>query len=107
MFQSIRYTNEKWKKGDPYHYQLEDSDFISTGMILIGDATGFPYAQIVVKEYSERNLNVAANLIKLMVWIRDRGGSTLAEQVKYMEYCQPAFFTPELKLQLQKYLIIV
>jgi hypothetical protein len=119
MFQSIEYRcylgYDDATKLYSYEYELIDSDF-SCVVIAVGLAAGIvagvEVAGAVIQEYSKRNLNsstscnVAANLIRYFRFYEKEYGYSIAEQIEWAEKRQP-LFTPELKTELDKYLILL
>ena len=92
-----------------YEYELTDSEF---GAVLVagaddgvGAATGAGVAA-VISEYSKRNLNVAANLVKLLLLCKQRYDWEIATQIKWWQLYQP-LFTAELKAELDKYIALL
>jgi hypothetical protein len=105
MFQSLTLTkyfgyNEKAKL-HLYEYEIMDSDFSCIAVAPAGAAGG-----VVIQEYSKRNLNVAANLIKFFLYHQKKYGYSIAKQIEWAERYQP-LFTPELKADLNKYLLLL
>jgi hypothetical protein len=109
VFQSITYTRNlgynATTKLYSYEFELVDSDF---GKVVVGaGAVGVAVASAsaVMQEYSKRNLNVAANLIRYFKYQEKKCGWSIAGQIFWAEQYQP-LFTPQLKQELQKYLIL-
>ena len=100
MFQSIEYIKDLGRnattKFHEYEYKLVDSDFSC-------NAVGIAQASAVIREYSKRKLNVAANLVKYFKYYEKRYDWSIASQIAWAEK-QPLLFTPEIKADLQKYL---
>ena len=85
-------------------YELIDSEF---GCIKgVCGATSWKTAGVIIIEYSKRNLNVAANLVKLLVLHKEKIGWSFEQQIKWWTLAQP-LFTPELQTELDKYLLLV
>ena len=73
---------------------------------LTANATSGGTAGAVINEYSKRNLNVAANLVKLLAIHKVAVGWSFEQQIKWWTLDQP-LFTPELKAELDKYLALI
>jgi hypothetical protein len=109
MFQSIEYIrylgyNAATKQYE-YEFELIDSDFSCIGVTCAG-VVPRPGAGAVIQEYSKRKINVAANLIRYFRFYEKEYGYSIAEQIAWAEKNCP-LFTPELKANLQKYLILL
>jgi len=62
-------------------------------------------AGVLIKEYSKRNLNVAANLAKLFLLLAEKHNFTIEEQIRWCEgYNLPSF--KQYKEEMQKYLVL-
>jgi hypothetical protein len=116
MFQSIKYIRalgyNAATKLHSYEYELIDSDF-SCVVVVAGareflgmDVLFVAYAGAVIKEYSKRKLNIAANLIRFFRFYKKKWSYSMIQQIAWAEKYQPAF-TPKLKAELDKYLILV
>ena len=111
MFQSIQWPSilAGTVKGEESRceYRLTDSEFGTVSVVILASYSTFPNA--VIKAYSERQLNVAANLARYFQWyeIEYRDESSVAEQIKRLEEYHPSYFTPELKGQVEKYLVLL
>jgi hypothetical protein len=110
MFQSIKYTKYLGYSRRPYghdeaEYELKDSNF---SCVVVDDArASWPVlTDIVIKEYSKRNLNVATNLIRYFRFYEKRYGYSIAGQIEWAERYQP-LFTPQIKADLTKYLTLI
>jgi len=93
-------------------FELTDSEFRTVVVLgsVRGDAgwRGLLLADvgIIISEYSKRNLNVAANLIKLIISYKEKYNWSINAQLNcYREY-QP-LFTKEIEEELQKYLTLI
>ena len=89
-------------------YELTDSEFGSVagvGTGLDGPVGVAGVVGAVIAEYGKRNLNVAANLIKLLLLYKRRNGWEIASQIGWWQEYQP-LFTPELKAEVDKYLVL-
>lgn len=93
-----------------YEYELTDSEFVA--VLVAGARSGLaprahwgPGVAAVISEYSKRNLNVAANLIKLLLLNKQRYGWEIATQIKWWQMYQP-LFTPQIKAELDKCLVL-
>jgi hypothetical protein len=122
MFQSIEYKRylgpDSITKLNSYEYELIDSDFscvvaVSAGASSAPSTPPFPDAATestaggaVIQEYSKRNLNVASNLVRFFKWYENGYGYSIAEQITWAEQYQHQF-TPELKADLDKYLVLL
>ena len=96
MFQSIK----DW-------HDLIDSDFIVP--LSLSDIGANYYNAIigrVIQEYSERKLNVAANIALCFQWYQKTYNYPVAWQLVRAEQEQ-MLFTPELKADLQKYIVLL
>jgi hypothetical protein len=60
----------------------------------------------VIQEYTKRNLNVAKNLLLYFQWYEKETGWSIAKQIKWAEKYQP-LFTPQVKADLNKYLLLL
>ena len=116
MFQSIQWPSilAGTVKGEESRceYRLTDSEFGTVSVILLASYSTFSNA--VIKAYSERQLNVAANLARYFQWYEieyhdesPNGMSSVAEQIKRLEEYHPSYFTPELREQVKKYLVLL
>jgi hypothetical protein len=115
MFQSIEYKRyfgyNVATKLYEYEYELIDSDFSCVASAgANADLASVDLASVVagavIKEYSKRNLNVAANLVRCFCFCEKKYGWTIAEQIVWAEQYQP-LFTPKLKVELDKYMVLV
>jgi hypothetical protein len=111
MFQSIKHKcylgyNAATKLYEN-EFELIDSDF-SCAVCPYETAvpTAVAVGGIVIQEYSKRNLNVAANLIRCFKYQEKKYGSSIATQIVWAERYQHQF-TPEIKAELDKYLAII
>src|SRR5580692_3077908 len=87
-------TNECW-------YELEDDEF---GTIRIKDSAydRLQRAELIIVEYSKRNLNVAANLVKFLIYHSTRYATPIDSLWHWLQ--GSSFLTKELKEKVQKYL---
>ena len=115
MFQSIKYIKyldyNATTKLHSSEYELVDSDFscAAAGVAVVVREPcpgGTIAAGAVIQEYSKRKLNVATNLIRCFKYHEKEYGWSIAEQIEWAEKYQP-LFTPELKQELAKYLVLV
>jgi hypothetical protein len=109
MFQSIKYLrhlgyNAATKLNNSYEFELTDSDF--TCIVVVGADILVAAVGAVIREYGKRNLNVAANLLLYFRWCEKEYGNSIAEQINWAGRNQ-LLFTPELKEQLQKYMVLL
>jgi len=89
-----------------YEFELTDGEFGSVvGVGAAREAAAGAGAAEVIAEYSKRNLNVAANLVKLLLLYKRRNGWEIAEQIEWWQKRQP-LFTTELKTKLDKLLLL-
>src|ERR1700743_33070 len=110
---NIKYLGvEPGTKAYKYEFELTDSEFRTVVVLgsVRGDAgwRGLLLADvgIIISEYSKRNLNVAANLIKLIISYKEKYNWSINAQLNcYREY-QP-LFTKEIEEELQKYLTLI
>jgi hypothetical protein len=115
MFQSIKYTRHLGYNAatDQYEYEYEliDSDF-SCVVVSASVSGSISVSGVVIQEYSKRKLNsstscnVAANLIRFFRFYEKKWGHSIAKQIEWAEKYQHQF-TPELKAELDKYLVII
>jgi hypothetical protein len=116
MFQSIEYRcylgYDDATKLYSYEYGLTDSDFGK--VVIAGDCIHHvghtvAWVGVVIREYSKRKLNVAANLVRYFCLTEKLWGYSIdysiGHQIELAEKYQP-LFTPELKADLNKYLIL-
>jgi hypothetical protein len=110
MFKSIDYLGSIGRDIDAirrYEYRITDDDFTTT-IILEEDG---PSADIsisaIIQEYSNRKLNVAANVIRYLQWYEKRYDTSVADHLIWAEKYQPPILTPELKTELEKYLTLI
>jgi hypothetical protein len=123
MFQSLTYTKylgyDEKTMLHSYEYDLTDSDFscfscVVSGVVFrsaVAVGVGVVFRSVfavaaVIQEYSKRNLNVAANLLLYFRWSEKQYGYSIADQIEQAEQFQP-LFTPQLKADLQKYLLLL
>ena len=106
MFQSIKYFGYNTIDNNiyTYEYELVDSDF--SCLVKIKDHGATTPIVAVIQEYSKRKLNVAANLIKCFQFQEKEYGWSIAQQIVWIEKHQP-LFTPQLKADTQKYLLLI
>src|ERR1700722_13209193 len=107
MFQSITYTKylgyNNTTNLHEYECELVDSDFSCVMAEVAGVVSAVAIQRVVIREYSKRNLNVAANLIRCFKYHEKKFGWSIAEQIAWAESYEP-LFTPEIKADLQNYL---
>src|ERR1700722_15421249 len=109
MLQSITYTRNlgynATTKLYSYEFELVDSDFGKV-VVVASVVALFATAGVgaVIQEYDKRKLNVAANLIRCFKFQEKEYDWPIAEQITWAEEYQH-LFTPQLKQELQKYLI--
>jgi len=92
-----------------YEFELTDSEFGSVAGVATGMARPVRVAGVVgavIAEYGKRNLNVAANLIKLLLLYKQQHGWEIASQIDWWQKHQP-LFTAKLKAQLDKLLTLI
>jgi hypothetical protein len=110
MFISYKYKNYLAKKDGKYtlEYEITDSEFRTVlGVVdTEGVATYATDAAIaVIREYSKRNLNVAANLAIAFVWCNKKYPVwSIQQMIDYNKY-NPLF--KQYKEDLQKYLVLL
>ena len=72
MFQSFEYQKsigyDTATKEHRYQYKIIDSDFEEV-VVVVGDWLGLGVGVAVIEAYEKRNLNVAANLIKVILYL--------------------------------------
>ncbi len=107
MFQSYEY--QKYLGIDPatkeyrHQYKLIDSDFEEV-VVVVGDAFGVAVA--VIEAYEKRNLNVAANLMKTILYLHKQYPDyTIQEIIEDNRKYNPKF--AQYEEDLNKYLCLV
>ena len=106
MFQAIKTikylgfnsTSQKWE----HQHKLIDSDF---GEIVVAAPVG-ELVGMIVSEYSKRGLDIAANVIRLCFWYEKVYGTKASHHLKHALKYEP-LITPQLKEQLERYLILL
>jgi hypothetical protein len=101
MFQSIRYI--RTLPSYCYEYVVEDSKF---SVVIEGYATWRSFNKNLIEVYSKRKLNVAANLVQFYQWYDKYYGCSMANQINELEKDRE-IIGPELKVDIQKYLILL
>ena len=105
MFQSISYKLIPHENYTPAHYtfDLTDSDFLALAV------PGPTYLHVIIREYSKRNLNVAANIVRYIMWYQKRSSyfHSIADCLDAAMAYNPDLISPQLKLDLQKYLVLI
>ena len=86
-------------------FELTDGEFGSVVGVGVGSAAGSAWAGAVIAEYSKRNLNVAANLMKLLLLYQKRYGYSIQQYIEWWMLYQPLF--PQYKEKLEKYLVLI
>jgi hypothetical protein len=115
MFQSLTYYNYSANPDDIRYYDLTDSDFGQV-RIVVDDTmiqregpnlgTAVADAGAIITEYRKRKLNAPANLALFFRWFEKTRGVSIANQIQWAIGFQP-LFTPELKQQVEKHLILI
>jgi hypothetical protein len=117
MFQSIEYTRfigyDDATKQYEYEFELIDSDFscvVASGVVVVVGARASENARaalgVVLQEYGKRKLNVAANLVRFFRSYEKEWGYSIELQIELAQKYQP-LFTPELKAELDKYIVLL
>jgi hypothetical protein len=107
MFQSFEYKGQKSGKSCKYIdvYEVTDSEF---GIIqVIGDDF---FVDALIKEYSKRNMNVAANLAVAFVWYNKKfPHHSIQDTINFSKKYSPRFkkYEKDLQKYLQKYLVLL
>jgi hypothetical protein len=109
MFQSLSYTLRGYSnehRGYTWEYELTDSEFGTVSGVGAGTiAGGVEVGIAVIQEYSKRNLNVAANLIKGFIWYNKQYAHSIQHIIAYNKKYNPLFQRYE--KDLQKYLVLL
>ena len=110
MFLSYRFEKylgyNKETDEDRWQYRITDSDFIETSI-----AVGHCYiiatevAVAIIDTYERRNLNVAANLLKAVLWANRTYHYSMTENIYYNNKFNPKFSKYE--KDLEKYLVLI
>jgi hypothetical protein len=107
MFISYKYKNLFYKESKiHWEYELTDSEF---GIVLGSCVWSGIWSDVIVcviREYSKRNLNVAANLAVAFVWMHKQNSDFSIRQIidnnkKYN------LLPPQYEEDLQKYLVLL
>jgi hypothetical protein len=110
MFQSHKYTEYITSRDGKYFskYELTDSEFGTVfGEIAVEVWGGnMQFFDTVIQEYSKRNLNVAANLIRAFVWYNKLHPYWSIQQLIDHNKRRNPLFLPHEK-DLQKYLVLL
>jgi|ERR1700722_10578225 len=123
MFQSIEFirwlpheefgipndhTSKYWTS-KYWECELTDSEFGTIKIDAFVERPVFVWlddAEVIIKEYSKRKLNVEANLISYFCWYDDGYEFSVSNQIKLAEkHLYPLY--PEIKERLQKYLTLL
>ena len=99
MFQSITYT---YASKDAYLFELVDSDF---GKVFVRVVHRPSELEAIIVEYSKRELNVAANLIRYFHWVEKRSLVSMTTRLEWAKSCP--YFTSKLKADIDKYLVLI
>ena len=114
MFQSYKYIKAPYRyKDDPeykddkwsFEYELIDSKFGTVSGVVVGVA-GVEVGIAVIQEYSQRKLNVAANLVAAFVWEQKMYPNwSIQQMIDRNKKYNPLF--PQYEEELQKYLLLL
>jgi|ERR1700722_7156215 len=111
MFQSIRYVGSI-PELKSYIYIITDSDFGVVDVIVAENKRFWDLREgalerqtAIIREYSKRKLNVAANLVMYFRFYEKHFGISVATQMQWLLHQE--LYTPELKADLQKYLTLI
>lgn len=110
MFISYEYIShlgfdEKTKQYS-YRYKIIDSDFEAEGVAYgFAVALGAEIVNAVIQEYSKRNLNIAANLIKAIKYHNKQCGYSVNTIIEYNKKHNSEFSKYE--KELEKYLLLI
>jgi hypothetical protein len=86
-------------------YELTDSKFGIVSGIEVESSFGVEFGVTIIKEYSKRNMNVAANLMKAFIWQHEQYDWPLHEIIDCNKKYNPHFLPYE--KDLQKYLVLL
>src|ERR1700742_708322 len=91
-----------------YEFELTDSEFgtVVTRAESAGEGAFADDVGIIISEYSKRNLNVASNLMKLIIFNERKYNWSINAQLNYYRKYQ-LLFSKEIEEELQKYLVLV
>jgi hypothetical protein len=107
MFISYKYKRSMTKDGKYcWEYELTDSEFGTVlGAMELSKNSSLPEVA-VIEEYSKRNLNVAANLMRVFIWMhKEYPDSSIQEMIDDRKKYNPRF--AQYEEDLQKYLILL
>ena len=114
MFQSYEYIkhlgyDEKTKQYS-CQYKIIDSDFKEVGVALglfvgVAVAVGVEVAVAVIDTYEKRNLNVAANLMLVIIYISKEYGVSVQQIINYNKQYNPKF--AQYEEDLEKYMVLI
>jgi hypothetical protein len=86
-------------------YKLTDSEF-GTVLGIIGVGLNYCFENAVIQEYSKRNLNVAANLMRAFIWYNKQYHNwSIQRLIDFNKRNNPLFLPYE--KDLQKYLVLL
>jgi hypothetical protein len=86
-------------------YELTDSEF-GTVLGIIGVGLNYCFENAVIQEYSKRNLNVAANLMRAFIWYNKQyPGWSIQYLIEINKKHNPLF--PQYEKDIQKYLVLL
>ena len=111
MFQSYTYKEYLGKKDGKYswEYELTDSEFGTVSGVEVGVVVGGSEVDVgiaVIQEYSQRNLNVAKNLMLSFIWNNKQYPYYSIQQIiDFNKKYNPLF--PPYEEDLQKYLLLL
>jgi hypothetical protein len=108
MFISCEYKNYLGEKNgmDIWEYELTDSEFGTVLGIFSDDFSYNMFEMAIIQEYSERNLNVAANLAIAFVWY-NKLNPDLSIQHLIDENKEYNPFFKQYEEDIQKYLLLL
>ena len=107
MFQSYEYQKylgfDDAAKEHRYQYKIIDSDFEE---VVVGDWLGLGVVVAVIEAYEKRNLNVAANLIKVILYLHKQYPHILIQEIiEHNRKYNPKF--PKYEEDLNKYMVLL
>ena len=84
MFREYTDTGGERNRRRNFEYLITDDDFTATGIINRGMIhMSLDVAEAVIQTYLSRNLSVAPNLFRAMLWLRDTHHYSLDDQVRW------------------------
>jgi hypothetical protein len=110
MFQSLKnsylYPDPKQPGIFNWEVDLIDSDFGTVKLIGCGRHSTVAFSNLVIQEYTKRNLNVAANIALYFQWYQKSFFWSIFRQLEMISTDESSLLTAELKSKLDKYLLL-